>query len=195
MNADKFRWGPGDVLILDEEEAAKYSAYEDDEQDTIDFVPFAEPLRWITKDGKHILIGGTESQRKSILAKKSHVPITKEKRHLANEIEKSVADITGANWKPDNEPFDAIKGKHAIEVKAIIEGTHDKITMHPDSRMRKLTNAKTGKFVGHTVIIDARNDPKVGGAGWKYYHRKALGSFRLQNMDKVSKAELGRIFK
>ena len=84
----------------------------------------------------------------------------------------------------DHEPFDVIKGRHAVEVKAIIGGKNPKITMHPDSLARKMTQLKKDKMIGHTVAIDAR------GAAPVFYYRRGLGSFRLSSMERVSRAEL-----
>lgn len=125
--------------------------------------------------------GAARSDR-SRRAKASHVRMTRGKRAESDKHELTVARaVTGRNL-PDNEPFDVIRGSNAIEVKAIIAGRNDKITMHPESLERKVKYARKNKLTSHTVIIDARGSKPV------YYYRKGVGSFRLKNMERLSSA-------
>ena len=114
-------------------------------------------------------------------AKESHLPVTKEIRKVATLNEEKLATtLKNAKQLPDNEPFDVIVGsqenpKHLIEVKTIVRGKNDKITMHKDSLARKLAEAgKHPDAKTHTVVFDERTG--------KFYYNEGLGSFRLKNM-------------
>jgi hypothetical protein len=119
-------------------------------------------------------------------AKASYNPMNKEKKRIATENEVKVADITGGRHTLDSDAFDVILPKSVVEVKTIVAGKNDKITMHPESIRRKQTLAKQMKMKGHTVVFDNRNG--------KIYYKKGFGSFRLGNMQEVSSLnELGRL--
>lgn len=127
---------------------------------------------------------GNSSAAKRERALATHIPQTKQVRAAANRAERDVAKIIGGRDLPDHEPFDVIKNRNAVEVKAILAGKNDKITMHPESLARKIAWAKKNKMNSHTVIIDYRDGAP------KYYHRKGLGSFRLSAMNQVKKSKL-----
>jgi hypothetical protein len=125
---------------------------------------------------------------RSARAKATHVRMDKEKRGKAAKHEASVAKAVNGRDLPDNEPFDVIRGGHAIEVKAIIAGKNPKITVHPESHARKLKYARKHGMTSHMVAIDARSDTP------KYYYKKGVGSYRLSSMKRVSLSELRGIF-
>ncbi len=114
----------------------------------------------------------------------SHVPATAERQAQAAKYEETVAKLIGGKNLDDHEPFDVIKGRHAVEVKCLVSGKNLKVTMHPDSLMRKANFLRDEKMTGHTVVIDARGDRPV------YYYKVGVGSFRLSNMQQVKGAEL-----
>lgn len=128
--------------------------------------------------------GGGEPSVKVTRARASYKPSTAAKRRVSEKYESNVADMIGGHNLSDNEPADVVKGKNAIEVKTIVEGKHDKITMHPDSLARKVSYARKNKVKWHTVVIDARGDKPV------YYYRKGVGSFRLNTMKPIDPKEL-----
>lgn len=124
------------------------------------------------------------SQDRAQRAKASHVPMTRAKQLVAREHELAVAKAVGGTHvgglAPMDIHFEHNGQKAAIEVKAIVNGKRDKITMHKSSRERKLKfGKKTGRAL-HTVGVDARGAKPI------YYHRAGVGSFRLHGMDKVS---------
>jgi hypothetical protein len=92
-----------------------------------------------------------------------------------------VAKAVNGQDLPDHEPFDVIMAHHALEVKALLTNSNDKITMNNSAIIRKMNYVgKTGKMA-HTVVVDMRQhseNPDV-------YHRAGVGSFRIANMDKV----------
>lgn len=148
---------------------------------------------WRTVRGRRVFIreGETPTQaiKRSIAVRterslKSYNPATKEKQEQAAKYEETVAKLINGKNLDDHEPFDVIKGQHAVEVKTIISGKNPKITLHPDSLERKNKFLRKEKMTGHTVVIDARGPKPV------YYYRSGVGSFRLDNMQTVKPAEL-----
>lgn len=114
-------------------------------------------------------------------AAESHVPATAEAQRQREANEVTLANAIGGGQVGDNEPFDVIVGshespKHLIEVKTIVRGRNDKITMHPESLKRKTDfAARHPDAQTHTVVFDDRVS--------KIYHRSGLGSFRLGAME------------
>ena len=148
---------------------------------------------WRTVRGRHVFIreGETPTQAvKRSIAERSarstihHVPATKERQAQAAKYEETVARLIGGKNLDDHEPFDVIKGRHAVEVKCIVGGKNPKLTMHSDSLMRKANFLRDERMMGHTVAIDTRGSKPV------YYYSKGVGSFRLSNMQQVAAAEL-----
>lgn len=128
-------------------------------------------------------------------AKKSYIGATKRSQAIAarNEI-KLAAWLKDSVRLPDREPFDVWIGKtmknpkHLIEIKTIVRGKNNKITMHGDSLARKWKEAnKFPRAEVHTVIFDERTK--------RIYYRNDLGSFRLNQMEEVTQAFLKKIFK
>jgi hypothetical protein len=102
----------------------------------------------------------------------TYVPATQEKQRMAEQSEQIIAKAIGGQVTHNNSPFDVIKGKVAIEVKTMFPGIkHNKITMHPEARQRKLKTAKKLKLSAYTVIVDRRDN--------SIYVAKGVGSFRL----------------
>lgn len=102
----------------------------------------------------------------------TYVPATRDKQRMAEFSEQIIAKAINGEVTHNNSPFDVIKGKVAIEVKTIFPGVrNNKITMHPESRQRKLAAAKKSKLTAYTVIVDRRED--------KFYIAKGVGSFRI----------------
>ena len=77
-----------------------------------------------------------------------------------------------------------IKGRDAYEIKTIVTGSNDKITMHPDSLARKQDYLASNNLTGHTVVFDDRNN--------NIYYKQGVGSFRLSSMQEVSLSDLRR---
>jgi len=120
-------------------------------------------------------------------AKETYVPATAEVQKQALENQNRLARHLGGDVTEDNHPFDVIVGSHAIEVKTIVRGKNDKITMHPDSLRRKNSHSIRESLTPHTVVFDDRH-------GHIYYSR-GVGSFRLKSMQKVTLEEIREILK
>jgi hypothetical protein len=93
----------------------------------------------------------------------------------ADDNEAKLAVLIGGKRTADNEPFDILFGKNMIEVKTIVRGKNDKITVHPESLRRKMEEIKAKKGIAHTVVFDERNN--------KVYYNEGVGSFRLGAME------------
>lgn len=114
-------------------------------------------------------------------AKASYNPSTLAKQIVAAEMQIKVAKTVHGVSTDDSQPFDVLKAKSGIEVKTIVDGINDKITMHKSSLARKLAEAKDlGLKRTYTVAIDKRNGKE------EIYYKKGLGSFRLPSMTRVS---------
>lgn len=136
-----------------------------------------------TTGGAGVGAGATDSEIRSLRAKGSYNPATAEKQRLAESNEKLVASSIGGKALMDNEPFDVLGTRVAIEVKTIVAGKNPKITMHKDSLERKKAYVRKNKVKSYTVAIDARGPEHV------VYVQKGLGSFRLKNMQKIGSYE------
>ena len=185
---DKFVWSAKDIVILHRASADGVRKHEVDDS--------GHEGVWRTVRGRKVFIregedldsalkrSGIKSTRAE-RAKATHKPATREKQLEAAKYEKKVAHAIGGKDLDDHEPFDVLLPRHAVEVKTILDGTHPKITMHPESLARKEKYVRKNKVRGHTVVIDARNRSKP-----EYYYRRGMGSFRLSGMEKVSLSEL-----
>lgn len=124
-------------------------------------------------------------------AKASYSPSTLAKQIVAAEMQIKVARTVHGVSTDDSQPFDVLKAKAGVEVKTIVEGLNDKITMHKSSLRRKLEEAKDlGLKRTYTVAIDKRNGKE------EIYYKKGLGSFRLVSMTRVSSwDELAKVIK
>jgi phosphoribosyl 1,2-cyclic phosphodiesterase len=129
----------------------------------------------------------TSTEIRSLAAKKSYNPATREKQLIATAKEKEVAKHLGGKHMLDNEPFDVLHTDKGIgiEVKTIVAGKNPKITMHPDSLRRKIEFAKKNKLKAvWTIVHDVRGGAK------DLYVKKGVGSFNLSAMTKVTPKEL-----
>ena len=118
-------------------------------------------------------------------AKASYNPATVGKQRTADANEIKLANGVKGKRTTDNEAFDVICGKSAIELKTIVGGKNNKITMHPESLKRKLDKAKAEGLRPFTVVFDARNDI--------VYYKQGIGSFRLVNMQTTTIEKLKEI--
>lgn len=135
---------------------------------------------WDTRGrGRHTPPPVSVRMRRAML---SYVPVTKEKHMLAKLNERRVAEAVRGWATANNHPFDVLSAARPIgvEVKTIVKGKNDKITMHPDSRRRKLEAAqRLGLKKLYTVAADFRKDTPV------WYVKEGVGSYRLGHMTKL----------
>jgi len=130
---------------------------------------------------------GSKLSTRADRAKASHVTSTQAVQRQAEDNEPKVAAATKGKQSGDNDPFDVIAGENAVEVKTIVRGKNDKITMHPPSLEKKMAFAGAAGLRTHTVVFDDR----VG----KVYYKEGVGSFRLSSMQEVTIDQLGELIK
>jgi hypothetical protein len=140
--------------------------------------------------------GGTATEEKpqgddrATRAKLTYKPSTGEKQRVARKEQQRVADVIGGENILGHMPFDVHVGDRVgIEVKTIMDNNNDKITLHPDSKERKLSFARKHRMRSiHTVAVDVRGGKR------KYYYKKGIGAFRLTSMEEVPLKRLKEIF-
>lgn len=144
-------------------------------------------------DGKWTKEGGgsTSVADRVARAKATHIPSTRAVQKKAAASEQTVARVLRGKSTDDHEPMDVVirdaERIAGIEVKTIVAGKNDKLTMHPSSLARKKEWVAAHKASGHTVAIDLR------GKSPRYFYRSGFGSFRLSSMQPVSLKDLRRL--
>jgi len=133
--------------------------------------------------------GGKQRSEKALRALKNFVPTTKADHAKAELQEQRLARGLGLERTGDNQPFDLVGNKVAVELKTLISNTNDKITMRKDALQRKVEAAKSMKAKMYTVVADAR------AGSTKYFVREGVGSFRLSSMTQTTLNELKLILK
>lgn len=123
----------------------------------------------------------------------------------AEAQEKAVAKAVGGKQLEDNEPLDvrverAGGGEHAIEVKSLLKGKKQAITVHADALLRKVEYAgRNPDSTFHTVVLDHRAAYEGGEhagnfSGHGLYYKRGSGAFALSKMHRVKDhAELKRL--
>jgi phage gp29-like protein len=120
--------------------------------------------------------GGGKSESRSERAARTYKPVSMEKRRIARESEKKVAEALGMERTPDNSPYDMLAPHVGVEVKTLTDQKNGKLTMHPEALAKKQEQAKAEHLRAYTVAVDKR------GGGESYYAAKGVGSFRLGTM-------------
>ena len=118
------------------------------------------------------------SSERAARARNSYKPATVQAQRAGERNEKVLAESINGKQQTDNAPFDVESGDNVIEVKTIVSGKNDKITMHPESLARKHEAAR-GKMA-HTVVFDNRDG--------SIYYKQGVGSFRLTTMTRLGSA-------
>jgi len=130
---------------------------------------------------------GTPATRTS-RAIATYKPSTQARQAIASASELDVTQAIGGVRTDDNDPFDTTVRDgghfHGVEVKTLIDNTNDKITMHPESRDRKVSWGRSNHAATHTIVKDVRSEPA------RYYYRRGVGSFRISSMREVSRGDL-----
>jgi hypothetical protein len=111
-----------------------------------------------------------------------YIPTTKADHASADTGEQMVREAVHGQRTADNMPFDVLAGKHAIEVKAMLHQSNDKITMRKAALQRKYGWAAKNNATPHTVVLDMRNGATTPNA---VYYRQGVGSFRMGSMQQL----------
>jgi len=92
--------------------------------------------------------------QKQKLAVANQKPAGKHAQRMADKVELMVRNAVGGVHTADNMPFDVLSkdGKNAIEVKALINNSNDKITMKRDAMQRKYAWANKNKASIHLSL-------------------------------------------
>ena len=142
---------------------------------------------WVTIHGRPVFIGGGESNlsERQQRALKSYKPAKKDVQDIANKSEDKLSKALGIPRTADNSAFDLRNDDVGVEVKTMVTGTNDKITMSKAALGRKLGEAKDDDLTTFTVVADMR-----GRGSAKYYVSEKLGSLRLGSMKPVTLPQL-----
>jgi phosphohistidine phosphatase len=142
---------------------------------------------WVTINGHPVLIGGSISDRVE-RAKNSAVRTGQHEQAIADRSEAVLSKGVGVPRTADNSAFDLRNDNVGIEVKTLVNGKNEKITMSKDALGRKLAEQRADELKAYTVVVDRRTGGLTGKA--TYYVKEGLGSFRLGSMTKISLGDL-----
>jgi hypothetical protein len=120
-----------------------------------------------------------KDKSRSERAKATYKPATVEKQRRGELEQLKLAKVVGLENTSDNLAFDMLGRNIAVEVKTVMDNSHDKITMHPESRRRKEEYAKMHHLKACTVAIDIRGGRRI------YYYKSGVGAFRLGGMERI----------
>ena len=142
---------------------------------------------WVTIHGRAVFIGGNESKlsERQQRALKSYKPAKKDVQDIANKSEEKLSKALGVPRTADNSAFDLRNDDIGIEVKTMVTGTNDKITMSSAALGRKIGEARDDELKTYTVVADMRSGGRA-----KYYYSEKLGSLRLGSMKPTTLPEL-----
>jgi ppGpp synthetase/RelA/SpoT-type nucleotidyltranferase len=136
--------------------------------------------------GRHVTVGGRPvfvrrpSEKKPVLrALTAYKPITGDAARLALRQCARVAKAVDGQCTDDNAPFDVIAGKDAINVRTLVDGGHDQVTVLPEAAARKERYADEQGLTPHTIVVDARGSKPA------YYHRAGVGTFAIASEQPV----------
>ncbi len=118
----------------------------------------------------------------------SQVRTGQKEQAIADKSEKVLSDAIGVPRTGNNSAFDLRNDDVGIEVKTLINGKNEKITMSKAALGRKLAEQRADGIKGFTVVVDRR----AGGLSGKgtYYVKEGFGSFRVSSMTKISLGDL-----
>jgi phosphohistidine phosphatase len=154
--------------------------------------------KWVTIHGHPVLIGDEgqlefHPSERVKRAMESAVRTGKHEQEIADKSEKVLSDAVGIPRTADNSPFDLRNDDVGIEVKTLVNGKNEKITMSKAALGRKLAEQRADGIKAYTVVVDRRAGGLSGRA--TYYYREGLGSFRLGSMTKTTLGELRGIIR
>ena len=157
----------------------------------------ADSVQWVTINGRHIPLNADGTLDMSHLAKpservqramKSAVRTGQHEQAIADRSESVLSKAIGLPRTRDNSAFDLRNDEIGIEVKTLVNGKNEKITMSKAALGRKLAEQRADGIRGYTVVVDRRSGGMEGAA--KYFFREGFGSFRLNSMTPTTLAGL-----
>ena len=135
--------------------------------------------------------GGGEAKEPSDRVKRaiaSQVRTGQHEQAIADRSEEVLSRAIGVPRTRDNSAFDLRNDDVGIEVKTLVNGKNEKITMSKTALGRKIAEQRADGIKTFTVVVDRRTGGLTGRA--TYYVRDGLGSFRLGAMKEISLADL-----
>lgn len=163
----------------------------------------SDGVTWVTINGQRIPIGadgkpvggnprafGRSVSSKVDRARQSAVLCGKHEQDIADKSEAKLSKALGIPRTKNNSAFDLRSDDIGIEVKTMITGHNDKITMSKTALGRKMAEAHAEELKTFTVVADMR-----GRSAAKYYVSEKLGSIRLGSMTPVSLDQLKEMVK
>lgn len=163
----------------------------------------SDGVTWVTINGQRIPIGadgkpvggnprafGRNVSSKVDRARQSAVLCGKHEQDIADKSEAKLSKALGIPRTKNNSAFDLRSDDIGIEVKTMITGHNDKITMSKTALGRKMAEAHAEELKTFTVVADMR-----GRSAAKYYVSEKLGSIRLGSMTPVSLDQLKEMVK
>ena len=148
---------------------------------------FSRKDGWVTINGSPVFIGTSEAnlsdKQKRALA--SMNKCGKDKQDIAEKSEAKLAKALGVPRTKDNSAFDLRSDEVGVEVKTMVDGKNDKITMSKAALGRKVAEAQAEGLKTFTVVADMRR-----GKSAIYYVSDKLGSIRLGSMRPVTLSQL-----
>jgi hypothetical protein len=150
----------------------------------------ADEGEWVTINGHPVLIGGGAAANRERVerAKKSQVRTGQHEQMIADRSEKVLSEAINVPRTRDNSAFDLRNDEVGIEVKTLVNGKNEKITMSKTALGRKLAEQRADGIKAYTVVVDRRSGGLTGKAS--YYIREGLGSFRLGSMTPTTLSEI-----
>lgn len=155
---------------------------------------------WVTSNGRHILIGADgkpkdptafkQNSAKVETARRSMVITDKAVQDIADKTEAKLSQAIGIPRTKNNSAFDLRNDDVGIEVKTMVTGKNDKITMSKHALGRKVAEAQAEGLKTFTVVADMRNRSSA-----RYYVSEKLGSLRIGSMTPVSISQLKAMVK
>lgn len=121
---------------------------------------------------------------KMLRAMKAYKPCNVEQQRAADKQEAILSKALGIPQTKDNSAFDLRNDDVGVELKTVMSGKNEKITMNKEALGRKVAEASAEGLKTFTVVADTRSGKT------QYMYSPKLGSLRLGGMTKVSLAEL-----
>ena len=168
-------------LLIHPKEAEMREAYDPDEP-RVEGGPHA---------GEWTSGGGGEEKEASDRVKRaiaSQVRTGQHEQLIADRSEDVLSRGIGIPRTRDNSAFDLRNDEVGIEVKTLVNGKNEKITMSKTALGRKIAEQRADGIKAYTVVVDRRTGGLTGKA--TYYVKEGLGSFRLGSMEKISLSDL-----
>ncbi len=95
----------------------------------------------------------------------------------------------------DNRAFDLQSRKYGVEIKSIVSGANEKVTMNAKARTLKAEAERDHGIKGYTLVVDKRPAGIGSSTGTtRYFVKQGYGSFRLGAMTQVKSPAAAKAF-